>query len=214
MKRKTWLIALLLVSLAFSLAALTACGKEEEPEAALPTAAPTPERPAETQPQYDWQAMAALTAIKEAYSGYWYGVFHLYDGAGEYLTYDDDVVAYFDFETGLGNGARAHVTVYGVSDRRLLADFMAEFEEDDSWTVDGAEIFGAFAEDVSHEFFEGADSLLILSGEAESDSDAFSFSIIIRPWGMTWDDVADEYSDDMPMYYDTWYLPLVDSLGE
>ena len=211
MKRKTWLIALLLAALALSLTALTACGTEEEPAVPLPTAAPTPEKPDETESLYDWQAMAALTAIKEKYSGYWYGVFHLYNGTGEYVSYDDDAVAFFDFESGLGNGAMAHVTVYGVSDQRLLADFMAQFEADESWTVDGAEIFGSFAGDVSHEFFEGAESMLILSGEAESDDSAFSFSINIRPWGMTWDDVVDEYPDEMPAYYDDWYLPQIDS---
>lgn len=209
MKRKTWLIVLLLAALALSLAALTACGKgEDEPAAALPTAE-APRETAEIKAEYDWQAMAAMTAIKQKYAGYWYGVFHLYDGTGEYVSYDDDALAYFDFDAGVGNGSTAHVTVYGISDYRLLADFMVQFDTDESWSVDGAEIFGSFAEEISHEFFEGTDSMLILSGEAGSDDGAFSFSINIRPWGMTWEDVEEDYPDEMPVNYYDWYLPLL-----
>ncbi|MBR6791421.1 MAG: hypothetical protein IKM31_11215 [Oscillospiraceae bacterium] len=45
----------------------------------------------------------------------------------------------------------------------------------------------------------------------------FSYHFYLRPWGMSWEDVRTGdtsgciYSDMMPLYYDNWYAPLVNS---
>ena len=39
------------------------------------------------------------------------------------------------------------------------------------------------------------------NGEAE-----YSYDIYLRPWGTNWDDVDKE---DLPSYYNNWYLPLI-----
>lgn len=56
--------------------------------------------------------------------------------------------------------------------------------------------------------------LIIIDGsytDPEDDFGKFEYEIILRPWGMDWADVAAEYPDDLPMYYDTWYLPAIQS---
>lgn len=54
------------------------------------------------------------------------------------------------------------------------------------------------------------------SREDPSDPDSgFNYYIILRPWGMDWEDVriADNsdnlYTDMMPLAYDDWYLPNI-----
>ena len=206
MKRNKLLAALLLSVIVLSPAALTACGKKAASAAQTPITE-SPRMEIGTTPEGDRQAADPAAAIRDTYAGYWYGVFHLYEGTGEYVSYDDDVVAYFDFDAGAGNGTTAHVTMTGISDGRVLADLMVQIGEDDSWSVGGAEVFGTVTADLSHEFFEDSESMLVICGEAASDDSAFSFSINIRPWGMTWEDVEEEYPTEMPANYDDWYLP-------
>ena len=51
----------------------------------------------------------------------------------------------------------------------------------------------------------------------DSDGDWFDYDLFLRPWGMLWEDVrvADTsdmlYEDMMPLYYDDWYLPQLES---
>ena len=33
----------------------------------------------------------------------------------------------------------------------------------------------------------------------------------MRPWGERWDDVALSDPDDVPYYYEDWYLPMIDA---
>lgn len=212
MKRKNLLAALLLLAMAFSLLTLTACGKggEQDDAPALPTAEPTAE-PEEEAPTYDWEAIAALSALREKYAGYWYGWFSLSNGSGDFAAYDDDVIASFDFGAINDYSLEARIQVTGLSDYALLADLTVQFAADGSWTFDNAEILGVPATEITNDFLEDLESMLILFGEAENDDSAFSFSIGIRPWGMTWEDAEEEYPDDIPANYYDWYLPQLDS---
>lgn len=51
----------------------------------------------------------------------------------------------------------------------------------------------------------------------ETPEDTFEYEIYLRPWGTLWDDLKDAdnpscpYDDMMPAYYDSWYLPLIES---
>lgn len=63
------------------------------------------------------------------------------------------------------------------------------------------------------------DHMIEIAGiyEDPADDDNYIlYYIYLRPWGMTWDDVREGdtedciYEDMMPMYYDDWYLPLLE----
>ena len=49
----------------------------------------------------------------------------------------------------------------------------------------------------------------------ENPDDSFDYYIYLRPWGTLWEDVRNGdttgclYSDMMPIYYDDWYVPLL-----
>ena len=55
------------------------------------------------------------------------------------------------------------------------------------------------------------DSLICIDGWYEDDSGSFKYEIYLRPWGTLWDDVAADDPDDLPYYYESWYLPLVEA---
>ena len=65
----------------------------------------------------------------------------------------------------------------------------------------------------------GLDQMMCIDGtyvDPEDSSTAFDYLIFLRPWGMSWDDVAVAPSEDlffdnmMPAHYDDWYLPRMD----
>lgn len=55
------------------------------------------------------------------------------------------------------------------------------------------------------------DHMICIDGWYETDEGSFKYEIYLRPWGMLWDDVAADSPDDLPYYYESWYLPLVEA---
>ena len=53
--------------------------------------------------------------------------------------------------------------------------------------------------------------MICIEGWYEDGEDEFYYEVYLRPWGQLWDDFAADYPDDVPYYYDDWYLPLVES---
>lgn len=76
------------------------------------------------------------------------------------------------------------------------------------WTVEPAD------SSVSH--FENMIEIIGTYRDPENEEDAFEYHIFLRPWGMDWADVENGdtsgciYSDMMPVYYQDWYLPLLE----
>lgn len=50
------------------------------------------------------------------------------------------------------------------------------------------------------------EDMIHIDGYYENGDDAFFYDIYLRPWGTYWDDMD---AEDMPYYYDDWYLPLI-----
>lgn len=59
--------------------------------------------------------------------------------------------------------------------------------------------------------FEGYDNVICIDGSytADDGTSGLTYYIYLRPWGQLWDDIAQEFPDDIPYYYESWYLPLV-----
>lgn len=53
--------------------------------------------------------------------------------------------------------------------------------------------------------------VLYIDGEYEDGTYDFWYYIYLRPWGTDWSDVAESAPEDMPYYYEDWYLPLIES---
>lgn len=52
------------------------------------------------------------------------------------------------------------------------------------------------------------DNMLTFYGKYTTGTGSCSYMIILRPWGISWDD-ADEFY--LPYYYETWYLPKIEA---
>ena len=53
--------------------------------------------------------------------------------------------------------------------------------------------------------------VLYIDGEYEDGTYDFWYYLYLRPWGTDWSDVAANEPDNMPYYYEDWYLPLIES---
>lgn len=55
------------------------------------------------------------------------------------------------------------------------------------------------------------DDLICIDGWYEDEDGNFHYAMYLRPWGTLWDDVAADDPDNLPYYYESWYLPLVEA---
>ena len=81
--------------------------------------------------------------------------------------------------------------------------FDCALEGADAWYIDAA----------PSESMPYAD-MICISGvytDPENGENTFVYSIYLRPWGETWEDVRADNEELMPYYYDDWYLPLIES---
>lgn len=68
------------------------------------------------------------------------------------------------------------------------------------WIVDPALI--------TYDALMNYDNMICIDAWYEVEDGGYKYNIYLRPWGMTWDDVAPE---NRPASYDTWYLPLIEA---
>ena len=54
-------------------------------------------------------------------------------------------------------------------------------------------------------------NMIAFSASYSDDTGSFEYYVCMRPWGERWDDVALSDPDDVPYYYEDWYLPLIDA---
>ena len=56
--------------------------------------------------------------------------------------------------------------------------------------------------------------MICISGvytDPENGENTFVYSIYLRPWGESWEDVRADDEELLPYYYDDWYLPLIET---
>ncbi len=50
-----------------------------------------------------------------------------------------------------------------------------------------------------------------IEGHYADEEGEFTYFLVLRPWGMKWDDVPEEGYPGRPYYYESWYLPLLEA---
>lgn len=162
----------------------------------------------------------------EAWEGDYYGFWTIYEVSGSFersgnylynhwdacasirIDGDEGFIAVWD-EDG-DDVAQARVAFGpGLTDKGCMTTTEGYFYSNDLsdgvWRVDPGE--GMLRD------YEG---FIVISGRyAESAEDWVKYYIILRPWGMDWEDVKTGdmsdmlYVELMPKYYEDWYLPLI-----
>ncbi|HCW24196.1 MAG TPA: hypothetical protein DGX96_11445 [Lachnospiraceae bacterium] len=59
--------------------------------------------------------------------------------------------------------------------------------------------------------YKGLICILGTYEDPEYAGSTYAYKFILRPWGTDWSDVAEEYPDSLPYYYETWYLPAIEA---
>ena len=153
---------------------------------------------------YGWWTMTGCSGAYESMSGQWWDACAVIDIGSDYtgtVTIWDEDYSRADpmlqaSVTLNSAGVGEHGTV--MSESGYFTNLPVEHAD---WIIDPA-INGRFPD---------VENMICIEGWYEDGDDEFYYEVYLRPWGQLWDDFAADYPDDIPYYYDDWYLPLVES---
>ena len=210
---------------------IAGCGKETEPSvpdnsAAVEQAAQQESAPAQEPAAGQGEAApesAETDALLEWWNGDWYGWWTVSGADGAYggwsgrrwdccasfnigadytgteIVWDEDLPKSDAVSEGTvtlsAAGTGEHGTLYSED-----GYFMDAALNHADWIVDPALI--------EYDALMNYDNMVYIDTWYEAEDGSFKYNIYLRPWGMSWDDVAPE---NRPASYDTWYLPLIEA---
>ena len=153
---------------------------------------------------YGWWTMTGCSGAYESMSGQWWDACAVIDIGSDYT----GTVTIWDEDYSRADPMlQASVTLNsaGVGEHGTVMSESGYFTnlplEHADWIVDPA----------INSRFPDIENMICIEGWYEDGDDEFYYEVYLRPWGQLWDDFAADYPDDIPYYYDDWYLPLVES---
>ena len=153
---------------------------------------------------YGWWTMTGCSGAYENMAGQWWDACAVIDIGSDYtgtVTIWDEDYSRADPMSQVSvtlnsAGAGEHGTV--MSESGYFTNLPLEHAD---WIIDPA----------INSRFPDVENMICIEGWYEDGDDEFYYEVYLRPWGQLWDDFAADYPDDIPYYYDDWYLPLVES---
>ena len=153
---------------------------------------------------YGWWTMTGCSGAYESMAGRWWDACAVIDIGSDYtgtVTIWDEDYSRADPMSQVSvtlnsAGAGEHGTV--MSESGYFTNLPLEHAD---WIIDPA----------INSRFPDVENMICIEGWYEDGDDEFYYEVYLRPWGQLWDDFAADYPDDIPYYYDDWYLPLVES---
>ena len=153
---------------------------------------------------YGWWTMTGCSGAYESMAGQWWDACAVIDIGSDYtgsVTIWDEDYSRSDpmlqaSVTLNSAGVGEHGTV--MSESGYFTNLPLEHAD---WIIDPA----------INSRFPDVENMICIEGWYEDGDDEFYYEVYLRPWGQLWDDFAADYPDDIPYYYDDWYLPLVES---
>ena len=153
---------------------------------------------------YGWWTMTGCSGAYESMAGQWWDACAVIDIGMDYTgtvtIWDEDYSRADPMSqvtvTLSSAGVGEHGTV--MSESGYFTNLPLEHAD---WIVDPA----------INSRFPDVENMICIEGWYEDGEDEFYYQVYLRPWGQLWDDFAADYPDDIPYYYDDWYLPLVES---
>ena len=153
---------------------------------------------------YGWWTMTGCSGAYESMAGKWWDACAVIDIG---LDYTGTVTIWDEDYSRADPMSQATVTLNsaGVGEHGTVMSESGYFTnlplEHADWIVDPA----------INSRFPDVENMICIEGWYEDGEDEFYYEVYLRPWGQLWDDFAADYPDDIPYYYDDWYLPLVES---
>ena len=152
---------------------------------------------------YGWWTMTGCSGAYESMSGQWWDACAVIDIGSDYT----GTVTIWDEDYSRADPMlQASVTLNsaGVGEHGTMMSESGYFTnlplEHADWIIDPA----------INSRFPDVENMICIEGWYEDGDDEFYYEVYLRPWGQLWDDFAADYPDDIPYYYDDWYLPLVE----
>jgi len=207
MKRQRGAAVCLLLALLAGV--LTGCGGKgaDETKTVIHTAAKTQESGQSTAP-----AETAGTEAVNALAGDWYGWWKMVNTSGDWAWMDGywwDCCAEVEED-----GAELRLLLWDedLPKETLLAILYIQSGKDGAPRCTGGEFLSAIMEEDGCKIElrqNGGEKFLTITGhyDATVKNGSFDYSIYLRPWGQRWEDAED---DELPYYYESWYLPLIE----
>ena len=153
---------------------------------------------------YGWWTMTGCSGAYESMAGQWWDACAVIDIGSDYT----GTVTIWDEDYSRADPMlQASVTLNsaGVGEHGTVMSESGYFTnlplEHADWIIDPA----------INSRFPDVENMICIEGWYEDGEDEFYYEVYLRPWGQLWDDFAADYPDDIPYYYDDWYLPLVES---
>ena len=153
---------------------------------------------------YGWWTMTGCSGAYESMAGQWWDACAVIDIDSDYT----GTVTIWDEDYSRADPmSQATVTLNsaGVGEHGTVMSESGYFTnlplEHADWIVDPA----------INSRFPDVENMICIEGWYEDGEDEFYYEVYLRPWGQLWDDFAADYPDDVPYYYDDWYLPLVEA---
>ena len=153
---------------------------------------------------YGWWTMTGCSGAYESMAGQWWDACAVIDIG---MDYTGTVTIWDEDYSRADPMSQATVTLNsaGVGEHGTVMSESGYFTnlplEHADWIVDPA----------INSRFPDVENMICIEGWYEDGEDEFYYQVYLRPWGQLWDDFAADYPDDIPYYYDDWYLPLVES---
>ena len=152
---------------------------------------------------YGWWTMTGCSGAYESMSGQWWDACAVIDIGSDYTgtvtIWDEDYSRADPMLQASVTLNRAGVGEHGtvMSESGYFTNLPLEHAD---WIIDPA----------INSRFPDVENMICIEGWYEDGDDEFYYEVYLRPWGQLWDDFAADYPDDIPYYYDDWYLPLVE----
>jgi len=168
------------------------------------------------------KAEDTLTDYQLFWNGDWYGFWSINNAQGLWL---DQNAQSFDCFARIDISADGSGTMLFWDELQSAsepaAEIMLSISESDGANgiavCDGGVFFnteldkGQWSMDVDAWRYDSC--FVIENAHYESEEGSFDYSIILRPWGRTWEDIEAAEPQLMPYFYYDWYLPLLSSGG-
>ena len=155
---------------------------------------------------YGWWVVNSGTGVYAGEDGSWWDACARIeldaDGSGTLILWDDSCEA----GQTIANAAVQASADLTTSGRLVSTDgsfFDCALDGVDAWYIDAAP-----SESMPYS------DMICISGvytDPENGENTFVYSIYLRPWGESWEDVRADNEELMPYYYDDWYLPLIEA---
>ena len=144
---------------------------------------------------YGWWIMTGCAGYYEDMEGQWWDICGTIDigedSMGTVILWDEDYTESEPMVSAAVSLSESGTGEYGamMSEGGFFTDIELEHAD---WIVDPGLV--------------DYPDMIHIQGYYESGEDEYSYDIYLRPWGTYWDDVEEE---DLPAFYDDWYLPLI-----